>query len=520
INEANLSGDSEVQKFYDGSVVFITGGSGFVGKHLIEKLIRTTNVKKIYVLLRAKKGKNIQERLEQILQDPLYSELRKDNPTFVDRIMPILGDVSEINLGLDEKSWAILTDEVNVILHSAATVNFVEKVKLATITNVRGVREMLKLAKACKNIKSVVHISTAYSNATKSRIKQEINEDFYDSPIPPDVLIELSETLDTDTVEDMCKIFMNEWPNSYTLTKAVAEDLVRREKDLPICIVRPSIVIAAYNEPTPGWIERKNVFGPSGVLVGLSLGVIHVILADTAIFIDIVPVDYVNNTVLVAAWKNYLRYQLNEKEKKIYTVTSTRKPFKWGSFREILINEGRQLMSSKAIWYGFALEIKYKTLYSVFVLLLHFIPACIVDGCCLLLGIKPRLFKAYQMIEKLFTIFGYFTMKEWFFEDKKTMNLYNELSKTDKILFNFDVTNIETRENIRSWLYGIKKYVIKDDMTDVEYSMKKQFWFRIANYIFVPAYSFFLFKLVSYAFIFIHNVLSFLFSNSDIIKAK
>lgn len=40
INEANLSGDSEVQKFYDGSVVFITGGSGFVGKHLIEKLIR------------------------------------------------------------------------------------------------------------------------------------------------------------------------------------------------------------------------------------------------------------------------------------------------------------------------------------------------------------------------------------------------------------------------------------------------------------------------------------------------
>lgn len=44
----------------------------------------------------------------------LYSELRKDNPTFVDRIMPILGDVSEINLGLDEKSWAILTDEVGI----------------------------------------------------------------------------------------------------------------------------------------------------------------------------------------------------------------------------------------------------------------------------------------------------------------------------------------------------------------------------------------------------------------------
>lgn len=511
INEAYLSGDSEVQKFYDGAVVFITGGSGFIGKQVIEKLIRTTNVKKIYVLLRAKKGKNIQERLEQVLEDPLYSELRKEKPSFVDRIMPILGDVSEINLGLDEKSWAILTDEVNVILHSAATVNFVEKVKLTAITNVRGTREMLKLAKACKNIKSVVHISTAYSNATTSRIKQEINEDFYDSPIPPDALIEISETLDTDTVENMCRTFMNEWPNSYTLTKAVAEELVRREKDLPICIVRPSIVMAAYKEPTPGWIDKKNVFGPSGILVGLSLGVLHVILADVDIFLDIVPVDYVNNAVLVAAWKNYLRYQLNEKEKKIYTVTSTRNPFKWGSFKGILSNECRRLISPKAIWYGFALETKYKAVYFVLVGLLHYIPALIVDGCCLLLGIKPRLFKAYQMVEKLFIIFGYFTMKEWFFEDKNTMNLYDGLSKTDKILFNFDVTTIEQRKNVWSWLYGMKKYIVKDDMSEIEYAVKKQFWFKIAHYTVFPVYLYFLYKLVSYAFIFKYNVLSVLF---------
>jgi fatty acyl-CoA reductase len=48
------------------------------------------------------------------------------------------------------------------------------------------------------------------------------------------------------------------WPNTYTYTKRLAEILVQREfPNLPICIVRPSIVTPAYREPLPGLIKTK-----------------------------------------------------------------------------------------------------------------------------------------------------------------------------------------------------------------------------------------------------------------------
>ena len=57
---------SKICKFYNNQNVFITGGSGFVGKVLIEKLLRSTNVHTIYVLIRAKKGHDAQKRFDDI----------------------------------------------------------------------------------------------------------------------------------------------------------------------------------------------------------------------------------------------------------------------------------------------------------------------------------------------------------------------------------------------------------------------------------------------------------------------
>jgi len=46
------------------------------------------------------------------------------------------------------------------------------------------------------------------------------------------------------------------WPNTYVLTKAMGEMLVANMKDnLPLIIIRPTIVISTYSEPFPGWIE-------------------------------------------------------------------------------------------------------------------------------------------------------------------------------------------------------------------------------------------------------------------------
>lgn len=65
IDERN-QGPSDLLDFYDGATVFITGATGFLGKLLLEKLLRTCNAKKIYILIRPKKGKDTSKRFEEI----------------------------------------------------------------------------------------------------------------------------------------------------------------------------------------------------------------------------------------------------------------------------------------------------------------------------------------------------------------------------------------------------------------------------------------------------------------------
>lgn len=61
---------SNVQEFYRDATIFITGGTGFMGKMLIEKLSRACpQIKHIYLMIRNKKGKAISERIDAIFED-------------------------------------------------------------------------------------------------------------------------------------------------------------------------------------------------------------------------------------------------------------------------------------------------------------------------------------------------------------------------------------------------------------------------------------------------------------------
>lgn len=62
--------DITIPEFFTGKTIFITGGSGFIGKVLIEKLLRSCpDLALIYVLMRPKKGKTQEERLQQLIND-------------------------------------------------------------------------------------------------------------------------------------------------------------------------------------------------------------------------------------------------------------------------------------------------------------------------------------------------------------------------------------------------------------------------------------------------------------------
>lgn len=64
-----------MQQFYQNRTIFLTGGTGFLGKVIMEKLLRTCHIDTIYVLIRSKKGKDIATRIEDLINDVVSSYL-------------------------------------------------------------------------------------------------------------------------------------------------------------------------------------------------------------------------------------------------------------------------------------------------------------------------------------------------------------------------------------------------------------------------------------------------------------
>ena len=76
--------------------------------------------------------------------------------------------------------------------------------------------------------------------------------------------------LDDSTITMITPSLLRSFPNTYTFTKQLAECVLQQQgAGLPIAIVRPSIVTAAWKEPLPGWIDNYN--GPSGIYVAVRL---------------------------------------------------------------------------------------------------------------------------------------------------------------------------------------------------------------------------------------------------------
>jgi alcohol-forming fatty acyl-CoA reductase len=239
----------EIPEFYSNREIFITGGTGFLGKALIEKILRSCpKVKKLFLLLRPNKGKTIHERLRVLLDNPLFDALRQIQPNFEQKIIPIDGDVSRIMLGLSQESIEQMKD-VSMIFHSAATVKFDDPLKYAIMINTRGTREVMEFALGLKNLKILCHISTTYSNVYESLIKEEL----YPAIADWRKTIEICEKFTDDELNVFETHYMNFMPNTYVFSKNLAEHVANDYSNrLPIVLLRPSIVLGSIKEPIPG----------------------------------------------------------------------------------------------------------------------------------------------------------------------------------------------------------------------------------------------------------------------------
>ncbi|XP_066598641.1 fatty acyl-CoA reductase wat-like [Prorops nasuta] len=482
----DLTESSEITKFFTDQNVLVTGGSGFMGKLLIEKLLRCCpNIGVLYMFLRPKKGKSTEERFKEHFEDAIYDRLKKERPRFAEKIIMIEADTGAEDLDLSAEHRKLLLN-TTVIFHGAATVRFDESVRLATSINVRGTKLLLLFAREMPNLKVFVHISTAFSHC----IYKYIEEKFYPPPIETDKLLTLLDILDDDKLAKMQSTLIDKFPNTYAYTKAVAEDTVRQySTGIPTCIVRPSIVIATAKEPIRGWIN--NLYGPTGVVVGAGIGLLRTLHCDSNKIADIIPADYVTSNIVVAAWDTATNHkipasvrnfsgetkeeekgsieQVNTQEIPIYnSVSCNQKPITWGQFMKFNEVYGWEVPSESVLWYYMFMLNKNRYVHMICVILLHFLPAAIVDTLAFLTGRKPMLWTAYRKIHKFSDVISYFSTQQWRFNNDNVLKLWERIGPTDRILYNFNLTNLDWSEYFYFHVRGLRIFLIKDPLTTVK----------------------------------------------------
>lgn len=245
-----------VEKTYEDQSILVSGATGFIGKVLVEKLLRDCKkIKNIYILLRSKKGDGLPKRFENFKNSIVFNNLRKIDASVFDKIIPIEGDLMEPKLGISESDEEFLSKNLNIIIHCAASVRFDEPIRVALQMNTISTKNMLHLAEKCDNLKGFVHVSTAYSNTNQKIIFEKIYDPFIDYKH----FLDLFDKNENQELAALCEKALEIFPNTYVLTKHLAEKLVSEHEHLPITIVRPSIVTPSNLEPEMGWVSKNIV---------------------------------------------------------------------------------------------------------------------------------------------------------------------------------------------------------------------------------------------------------------------
>ncbi|XP_057456001.1 fatty acyl-CoA reductase 3-like [Lotus japonicus] len=316
-----------ITHFLQDKNVLVIGATGFLAKIFVEKVLRVQpNVKKLYLLLRATDAESATRRLHnEIMRKDLFRLLKENlglkfNNFVSEKVTVVPGDISKEDLNLkDSVLRQEICNQIDVIVNLAATTNFDERYDVALGINTFGAKHILSFAKNCINLKVLVHVSTAYVCGERGGL---ILEDpcqlgvslngvpGLDIDVEKKVVDEKLKMLKEEGAsEDEIKMAMKDlgmkrasvygWPNTYVFTKAMGEMLVGTLKEnMPVVILRPTIVTSTYREPFPGWVEGVRTI--DSLIVAYGKGKLTCFLADIKAVFDVIPADMVVNAILVA----------------------------------------------------------------------------------------------------------------------------------------------------------------------------------------------------------------------------
>ncbi|VDN57898.1 unnamed protein product [Dracunculus medinensis] len=378
------------------------------------------------------------------MKGPLFSRLWAQSPSVFSKLVPVTGNLLEEGL----------------VFHCAATVKFDEALRLSIEMNVLGTQRLIALCHMIRNLSVLVHVSTAYANCDKSSLFEQI----YPPPVPPTKLFEAIDWMDDHMINAMTPFLLGNRPNTYTLTKALAEvQLAEDALQLPVIIVRPSIIGAMWRDPLPGWTD--NINGPTGIFAACGKGVLTNMCGSNSSKADIIPVDIVSNLIIVAA-----SYRLNLKCEKIPVVhccSGTLNPIHWDHivnflqcfFREYPLDQCYRVPSTHFH--------SSRLLFLLNFYLKHMGPAYIIDFFCVLTGRKKKFTRMYGKVWRMVETLHYFTTRGWNFETNGLLEIWNSISDDDKQVFNFDVRQIDWDSYLFDYLMGIKRYILGENLEEL-----------------------------------------------------
>ncbi|MEE4191455.1 MAG: SDR family oxidoreductase, partial [Halieaceae bacterium] len=227
---------------------FITGGTGFLGRFFLEQLAQREGT--IYVLTRDG-------------SEHKFEALRERHKALGDRLVPVTGDLTQPNLGLDEAKIAELRGKVSHFCHFAAIYDIAASLEDQQAANIDGTRNAVELAGSLE-AGCFHHVSSIAAGGMYHGVFRE----------------------------DMFEEAEN-YSHPYFLTKHDSEGIVRKECQVPWRVYRPAMVVG-HSET--GEIDKvdgvyyffkslqklRSALPPWIPLVGLEGGKFN-----------IVPVDYV-----------------------------------------------------------------------------------------------------------------------------------------------------------------------------------------------------------------------------------
>jgi len=348
-----------VRRAFAGKHVMLVGVTGFIGKvWLANTLLDLPDVKRIYLLIRRQKSNPAERRFEKMLEDspvfdPLFEKYGDALANFLrEKIEVVEGDVTQPGLGLAPDTFRRLQKNLDLIVNSSGLTDFNPDLRDALTTNTDAPLNILEFVRASDHA-SLLHLSTCYvAGEQDGRVGEKLVPNYnprgladFDADREWNALHELVRQADAQSESEevtsglrmqamakehaakglqgaaldnqvrknrvrWLKTYLTEagtrrakelgWPNTYTLTKSLAESLIAKHgAGLPVAVVRPAIVETSVDKPFRGWNEGINTSASLSYLLGTYF---RQLPSNESKRLDIIPVDAVcSGMTLIAA---------------------------------------------------------------------------------------------------------------------------------------------------------------------------------------------------------------------------